>query len=229
MDYGSTRRCMFFWCGLVFWAVALGCGSEGGSSNGVTAQIPGQAADEESSDEGKSSPRSVDTMHPVVLIETNYGTLKIKLDAANAPGTVRSFLDYASAGHYQNTTFHYVDAKMIIGGGFTPDGQEKPTTAPIRNEAHNKLKNRRGAIAMNRQAEVVDSATCQFFINVRDNPQFDYRGDAPEEYGYCVFGHVIDGMDVVDKIAATPTHDDGEFVNVPVEPVVMKWVGLARP
>lgn len=160
-------------------------------------------------------------------IETSMGSITLELDDAKAPVTVKNFLDYAACGHYDGTIFHRViDGFMIQGGGFTKDMNQKPTKAPIRNEAANGLANRRGTIAMARTS-VVDSATCQFFINLVDNGFLDYRGPAPQTFGYCVFGTVTDGMDVVDKIAKVRTGFAGPHQNVPEEPIVIKKVHVA--
>ena len=159
-------------------------------------------------------------------IETSLGTIELELDAAKAPLTVTNFMTYAKAGHYDGTVFHRViDGFMIQGGGFTVEMQHKETRAPIRNEAANGLKNQRGTIAMAR-TQIVDSATSQFFINLKDNGFLDYRGPHPQTFGYAVFGHVTKGMDVVDKIAKVQTGNRGFFQNVPVEPVVIKKVSV---
>ena len=159
-------------------------------------------------------------------IETSLGTIELELDAAKAPLTVTNFMTYAKAGHYDGTVFHRViDGFMIQGGGFTAEMQQKETRAPIRNEAANGLKNLRGTIAMARTM-VVDSATSQFFINLKDNGFLDYRGPDPRTFGYAVFGHVTKGMDVVDKIAKVQTGNRGFHQNVPVEPVVIKKVSV---
>ena len=159
-----------------------------------------------------------------VLMETSMGTITLELDAAKAPETVRNFVDYAKAGHYDGTIFHRViDGFMIQGGGFTKAMDQKPTKAPIKNEASNGLANKRGTIAMARTM-VVDSATSQFFINLVDNDFLNFRAPTPQYYGYAVFGKVTDGMDVVDKIAKVKTGFAGPHQNVPEEPVVIKKV-----
>ena len=159
-------------------------------------------------------------------VETSLGIIELELDAAKAPVSVTNFMEYAKAGHYDGTVFHRViDGFMVQGGGFTADMQQKPTRAPIRNEAANGLKNKRGTIAMAR-TQVVDSATSQFFINLVDNGFLDYKGPGPRTFGYAVFGHVTKGMDVVDKIAKVQTGSRGFFQNVPVEPVVIKKVSV---
>jgi cyclophilin family peptidyl-prolyl cis-trans isomerase len=176
-----------------------------------------------------SAVRNDDPLHPMVAIETSMGKITVQLDAENAPRTVRNFLDYANSGHFDETIFHYVRPdEMIIGGGFTANLEEKSTTEPIRNEAHNGLKNTRGTIAMSRDFESIDSARCQFFINLVDNPALDHRQRSPEEYGYCVFGRVVAGLDVAERIAKTPAHDKGEFVSTPVAAVIIRSVQLLR-
>jgi len=162
--------------------------------------------------------------NPVVLMKTSMGNIKIELYPDKAPITVENFLSYVDKGFYDGTIFHRViNGFMIQGGGFTPDMQQKKTDHPIKNEASNGLKNRRGTIAMAR-TNVVDSATCQFFINVVDNPFLDFKNETPQGYGYCVFGKVIDGMDVVDKIKTVKTTTKGFHKDVPAEPVVIKSV-----
>lgn len=160
-------------------------------------------------------------------VETNMGTITIALDEAKAPETVRNFVEYAKSGHYDGTIFHRViDGFMIQGGGFTRDMNQKPTRAPIRNEAMNGLKNARGTIAMARTM-VVDSATSQFFINLVDNDFLDFTSTTPQGFGYAVFGAVTDGMDVVDAIAKVKTGFCGHHQNVPEEPVIIRRVTVS--
>ena len=156
---------------------------------------------------------------PVVVLETSMGDIRIALDEQKAPVTVKNFLTYARAGHYDGTLFHRVKPGfMIQGGGMDAAMKEKVTRAPIKNEAANKLRNDRGTVAMARTAEP-NSATAQFFVNVKNNASLDYGiGGA----GYAVFGTVIDGMDVVDRIVAVPTTSKGVHQDVPVTPVVIK-------
>jgi peptidyl-prolyl cis-trans isomerase B (cyclophilin B) len=155
----------------------------------------------------------------IVLIATNLGNIKIELYPDKAPVTVENFLKYAEEGHYKNTIFHRViDGFMVQGGGFTPKLKQKETRETIKNEADNGLSNKRGTIAMARTSDI-HSATAQFFINVSDNNFLDHRGNSPQEFGYCVFGSVIEGMDVVDKIKATDTHNQGPFKDLPVKPI----------
>ena len=155
------------------------------------------------------------------------GTITLELDAEKAPETVANFAKYAKDGHYDGTIFHRViDGFMIQGGGFTKAMDQKPTKAPIKNEAANGLTNKRGTIAMARTM-VVDSATSQFFINLVDNDFLNFRAPPPQYYGYAVFGKVTDGMDVVDKIAKVKTGFAGPHQNVPEEPIVIKKVHVA--
>lgn len=157
--------------------------------------------------------------NPVVLMKTNKGDITIELNSEKAPETVKNFLTYVNEGHYNHTIFHRViDGFMIQGGGFTKEMQQKPTHSAIKNEANNGLKNQMGTIAMARTSDV-NSATAQFFINVADNDFLDFKAPNPREYGYCVFGKVIDGMDVVNQIKKVKTGTKGPFENVPNETV----------
>ncbi len=157
--------------------------------------------------------------NPVVVIETSLGDITVELDQAKAPITVENFLKYADSGFFAGTVFHRViPGFMIQGGGLTDQLREKPTRPPIKNESGNGLSNVRGSIAMARTNDP-NSATSQFFINVVDNKQLDTYGG-----GYAVFGKVIDGMDVVDKIVSVRTTTKGPHENVPVEPIVIKSV-----
>ncbi|MBX6392228.1 MAG: peptidyl-prolyl cis-trans isomerase [Burkholderiales bacterium] len=158
----------------------------------------------------------------MVKLHTNFGTITLELDAERAPETVRNFLNYVESGFYDNTLFHRViDGFMIQGGGFEPGMRQKPTNAPIRNEADNGLKNERYTIAMARTADP-HSATAQFFINVKDNPFLDFTAPTPQGWGYCVFGRVVEGMEVVDKIKAVPTGRRGFHQDVPLEDVIIE-------
>ncbi len=157
-------------------------------------------------------------------METSKGTILLELDDEKAPETVKNFVSYIASGHYDGTIFHRViDGFMIQGGGFTKDMNQKATQAPIRNEAANGLKNKRGTIAMARTM-VVDSATSQFFINLVDNDFLDFTAPTTQGYGYAVFGKVVEGMDVVDAIAKVKTGYHGPHQNVPEEAVVITRV-----
>jgi len=168
--------------------------------------------------------------HPRVTIQTNQGEIVVELDRKRAPVTVENFLRYVREGFYDNTIFHRViDGFMIQGGGFTPDYKRKKTHAPIRNEADNGLENRRGTIAMARTGDP-HSATAQFFINVVDNRSLNFTRPSRNGWGYTVFGKVVSGMDVVDKIRKTPTGAGGPFpADVPLKPVVIKRITLQPP
>lgn len=166
---------------------------------------------------------------PQVRLDTSFGPIILELADNKAPKTVDNFLAYARDGFYNGTIFHRViDGFMIQGGGFTADFQQKPTRAPVPNEADNGLKNLRGTIAMARTSDP-QSATAQFFINVKDNPALDYRSSTPQGWGYAVFGKVIDGMEAVDKIRQTPTGaggPGGRFSDVPINPVIIHSVTI---
>ena len=156
-----------------------------------------------------------------VRLDTSLGEIVLQLDAAKAPKTVANFIDYVKAGHYDGTVFHRVIPNfMIQGGGFDPEMRQKPTRAPIALESKNGLSNVRGSVAMAR-TNVPDSATAQFFINIKDNAFLD-AANSPDGHGYAVFGSVLSGMDVVDKIRAVPTGNKGPHQNVPLEPIVIK-------
>ncbi len=157
---------------------------------------------------------------PVVVLSTSMGEIKIGLYEKEAPETVRNFLGYVNDGFYNSTIFHRVSAGfMIQGGGFTPDMQQKETRPPIKNEADNGLSNEKGTVAMAR-TNAVNSATSQFFINVRDNDLLDHQGRA--NFGYCVFGRVISGLDVVKKIEGVQTGRRGRHNDMPLESVVIQ-------
>ncbi len=156
--------------------------------------------------------------HPMVTISTSLGDITVELYEDKAPISVKNFLDYVEEGFYNDTIFHRViPGFMVQCGGMTADMSEKPNRAPIKNEADNGLGNERGTLAMAR-TQVVDSATSQFFINLKDNAFLNHGG---RDFGYAVFGKVVEGMDVVDKIAAVPTGNKGFHQDVPVEPVTI--------
>ena len=163
----------------------------------------------------------------MIKLHTNFGTIVLDLDAAKAPETVKNFLAYVEAGHYDNTIFHRViDGFMIQGGGFEPGMSQKPTNAPIQNEAANGLKNDRYTIAMARTGDP-HSATAQFFINVKDNAFLNHSAPSGQGWGYCVFGKVVEGMDVIDKIKGVKTGTKGFHQDVPVEDVVIQKAEVA--
>jgi peptidyl-prolyl cis-trans isomerase B (cyclophilin B) len=159
--------------------------------------------------------------NPTVLISTSLGDITVELYNDRAPVSVQNFLQYVNEGFYPGTIFHRViSGFMIQGGGFTTDMVEKPTRPPIRNEATNGLTNVRGTLAMAR-TEALRSATAQFFINVADNDFLDYKAPSANGWGYCVFGKVVEGQDVVDRIRAVATANSGFHQNVPKEDVVI--------
>jgi len=162
---------------------------------------------------------------PHVLVETNLGNFELELFPDQAPKSVANFLEYVNSGFYNGTVFHRViDGFMIQGGGFTPEYERKPTNAPIVNEADNGLKNQRGTIAMARTMEP-NSATAQFFINVKDNDFLNHTSKTPRGWGYAVFGKVVKGMDVVDKIRKVKTGPGGVFPqDVPQEAVIIERI-----
>jgi cyclophilin family peptidyl-prolyl cis-trans isomerase len=205
-------------------ATFVGCGSgtdgpkAGGGGSSATTTKPTPKED-------------LDPLHPVVELQTSAGTIRLKLDAEKAPSTVANFLNYASAGYYANTLFHYVAPdKMILGGGYSVDVKPKPAGSTVRNEAHNGLKNVRGSVAMARDTSAgIDTATSQFFINLGENTSFDHRGEEADEYGYCVFGEVVDGIEVAEEISRSSTRDEGgDLSNMPVPPVVIKSVRVVE-
>lgn len=165
---------------------------------------------------------------PRAVLQTSNGTIELELDQARAPISVGNFKQYCQTGFFAGTIFHRVIRNfMIQGGGLTADMRKKPTRAPIKNEAANGLKNRRGTIAMAR-TNIVDSATAQFFINVVDNVFLDHKSTTPQGFGYAVFGKVARGMEVVDAIRSVTTTSRGGQANVPTKAITItscKWIG----
>jgi peptidyl-prolyl cis-trans isomerase A (cyclophilin A) len=177
-----------------------------------------QAAPLQASEKAAGAPR--------VVLATSEGNITLELDAQKAPKTVDNFLQYVRAGFYSGTIFHRViDGFMIQGGGFTADMKQKPTRAPIPLESQNGLKNDRGTIAMARTGDP-NSATAQFFINVVDNPRLNHPN--PDGHGYAVFGRVVDGMDVVDRIRAAAVGNSGPLGNVPLKPITIRAATVAK-
>lgn len=164
--------------------------------------------------------------NPVVVISTSLGDITLELFKDRAPVSVENFLQYVRDGFYEGTIFHRVKAGYVIqGGGYTAEMVERATRPPILNEATNGLKNVRGTVAMARM-RALRSATSQFYINLANNAALDHRGYSPDDFGYAVFGRVLSGMDVVDKIAATPTGISGDHEDVPKTPVVIQKVAV---
>lgn len=158
----------------------------------------------------------------MIKLHTNHGVIALELDSEKAPLTVQNFIDYVNSGHYDNTVFHRViDGFMIQGGGFEPGMTQKKTRPPIQNEAANGLKNDKYTVAMARTSDV-HSASSQFFINVADNNFLNYTASTSQGFGYCVFGKVVEGQDVVDRIKKVKTGDRSGHQNVPLEDVVLQ-------
>ena len=210
----------------------IGCGSAGDnakqSDNNTQTETP--AADTAEKTLSDNSSKQNDDLQRVV-IDTNLGKITVELDAKNAGLTVANFLRYVDEGYYNETIFHEVNkGYAILGGGYTEDMKAKNAYTPVRNEAHNGLKNLRGTIAMVRKPDVIDSATSQFLFNLADNPGLDHKdASSAETYGYCVFGKVVGGIDVLDRIGNREVHrldiPGGEpFQNVPVEPVTINSI-----
>jgi peptidyl-prolyl cis-trans isomerase B (cyclophilin B) len=163
----------------------------------------------------------------MVKLHTNHGIISIELDDKNAPLTVANFLQYVKDGHYTNTVFHRViDGFMVQGGGFEPGMKQKPTRAPVKNEADNKVKNAKYTVAMARTSDP-HSASAQFFINVADNDFLNHTAPNPQGWGYCVFGKVTGGTDVVDKIKGVKTGSKGMHQDVPQQDVVIEKAEIA--
>jgi peptidyl-prolyl cis-trans isomerase A (cyclophilin A) len=166
--------------------------------------------------------------NPQVVVDTSLGSFTIELFHDTSPVSVDNFLQYVHDGFYSGTIFHRVVAGYVVqGGGYTADLTEKPTRPPIQNEATNGLTNQRGTVAMAR-TRMVRSATSQFFVNVADNRRLDHTGYAPDDFGYAVFGRVIEGMDVVDQISRVRTTIKDGMENVPVDPVIIKGITVKR-
>jgi len=181
------------------------------------------AASEEGAESSAAAAAPAKERFPRVALETTHGRITLELDADKAPDTVRNFLAYVASGHYDGTLFHLVEkGYVVLGGAYTPEMQLKPAARPIRNEAENGLKNEKGTVAMARSPDAIDSSTCQFFINLADNAELDYQSPTPEGFGYCVFGRVVEGWDVIETIAAVPVRDSAEFPSLPSETVMIR-------
>ncbi|MFV0508694.1 MAG: peptidylprolyl isomerase [Shewanella algae] len=163
----------------------------------------------------------------MITLHTNHGDIKLALDSEKAPLTAANFIKYAQEGFYDGTIFHRViDGFMVQGGGFTEQMSQKPTNSPVRNEANNGLSNKTGTIAMARTSDP-HSATAQFFINVNDNTFLDFKNESIQGWGYCVFGEVVEGMDVVNAIKGVSTGNHGMHQDVPLEAVIIEKVTIA--
>jgi cyclophilin family peptidyl-prolyl cis-trans isomerase len=221
---------------LLVLAVAGGCGG-GGKSGDDGKKSPAAAGDATNktdasgtATQASSTPKATPELeHPVVEIETSKGTITVELDRKNAVNTVDTFLSYVGAGFYNRTIVHQVfKDQAILAGGYDTNMVAKPARTQIFNEASNGLKNLRGTIAMSRWPDVIDSATSQFFINVADNKALDYKDRTPQGYGYCVFGKVTKGMEVVDAINAVELRDTTTLERTPAVPIVVMAIRRIR-
>ena len=231
----DCQKATLFCLGLFACLLLTGCGHNSDGAGPPTAAI-GESAPDDAPAVSKGptpspSPRKPvsDPRHPVVVIETSQGNITVQLNGEKSPLTVDNFLSYVRASFYDGTIIHQVyKGQGILGGGYDAQGVAKAGRTPIRNEAENGLKNRRGTIAMVRLPGAIDSATCQFLINVADNQTLDFRDRTPEGYGYCVFGQVTDGMDVVERINQAPVHDTSNLDRTPVERIIVKSIRRIR-
>lgn len=194
----------------------------------LTARLDATRAADDAADEQR--PAGPTRARPQVRLATTLGEIIVELWPDSAPKTVANFLDYVDEGHYAGTIVHQiVPGRMVLAGGFTEELEEKSVGPPIDNESHPQRSNRRGTLAMARPFERIHGATCQFFINLADNPMLDHRSQMPEEYGYCVFGEVVQGLDVVDQIGQAETHNTLRFELLPIEPIVIRRVERVEP
>jgi len=254
----SRSVCRAFGCLVLSVCVtgSIGCGGQKSQDKLPKASVSGPAEAVDSSEEAsnaglvsavqlqadaanvESPATEAESLHPEVLVSTSLGDIRIRLNAKDAPQTVRNFLvDYVDRGFYDDTIVHYVDSGfMIAAGGYDRDFKAKPERTAIRHEGQASVKNLRGTVAMVRHAEYIHSATSQFLINLSDNPSLDYQespGEAeesrdPASYGYCVFGEVVEGLDVLDKIGNTPVTDKDDFPRTPTTQVVIRKITRVR-
>lgn len=218
----------------MFLAAVVGCGQASDDGAGASAPSSAAASSASTATTGHdvvqvSAAAPIVHRDPVVVLHTTLGNLYVQLHERQAPRTVANFLDYARVGHYDGTLFHQVESGFVaLGGAYDSDLKAKPVRYPVTNEAMNGLKNVRGALAMVRDPADPNSAASMFFINLADNPKLDHQGSTPEQYGYCVFGRVIDGLDVLEKLSAVKTSPVEGFTNMPTERVVLNSVRLVR-
>lgn len=220
------------WFALMLVTTLTVTGCNNGDSATPTASIGGGGYQQPTAKRTQENPSA--NLEPVVQVRTSAGEFTVKLYPKQAPLTVQNFLSYVNSGHYNGTIFHQAyDGFIVLGGGFDTEFIQRATEPPVRNEAHNEavkggIKNRRGTIAMARQPDAIDSATSQFFINLADNTTLDFAGYEPSQYGYCVFGEVTSGMDVIDRIAKGEVHNTAQFENVPTQPVVIESIRYVK-
>lgn len=222
------------WLAFVTLLTTSGCNSDSeNTAEANLASINGSPSSAKGGSHSKTLKATADVQRPVVKIETSLGDIIVRLDREKSPLTVDNFLSYVENKFYDQTIFHQVLKNyVVLGGGYTEQMTEKSARpASVRNEARNGRKNVRGTIAMARRPDVIDSATSQFFFNVADNPQLDHKEEKtpgvtgpPEEYGYCVFGDVAEGMEVVDKISNVAVHDQKDMERTPVQAVIIKSI-----
>ena len=227
------RQWTMVWLVVAVLPLAVGCGGEG-ETEAPTASLSEkndpEAAGQAPAERAAPPPPRSDNALPVVRIDTSLGPVTVQLDRERTPQTVDNFLAYVERGFYDATVFHQVfDGYAVLAGSFNADLEPKDTRAPIFNEAHLGLSNRRGTIAMARDISSIDSATSTFFFNVRDNPELDHQDrTSPETYGYCAFGEVVEGMDVIDRIAGVAVHDTEQMDQTPVQTVRIESVRRLR-
>jgi cyclophilin family peptidyl-prolyl cis-trans isomerase len=210
-----ARKVSLLAINFAFGLIVAGCGK----GSGTTASIDGD------NPPGEMKKADFDDARPIVLLRTSLGEMKIELDPASTPIAVDNFLGYVGRGQYDGTIFHQVTAGyMALGGGYDADMKERRADFPIRNEAHRSGKNLRGTIAMARSPESIDSATNQFFLNLADNANLDHRDRTVEDYGYCTFGKVVEGLEVLDKISAVSVADQPDFAQTPTSPILIESI-----
>lgn len=211
---------------IAFFVLSLvGCDSEQAPPTSLEGPAK-QSATQQQNEVADDNRPKFDPSHPIAKIETSMGDIVIQLDAEKAPITVKNFLWYASSGHYDDMIFHQViDGYIALAGGYTVNLIEKPTYFPIHNEAYNRLKNKKYTLAMARVADQIDSSTSQFFFNLDDNDQLNHKSrESAEDFGYCVFGKVISGQDVLHRISKVTVQDTEKLASVPVQPIMVKTV-----
>ncbi len=220
--------CWLTGCGGAADDAALATSTPASATSGTDSAPPAVSVTPTSATPRPAPPKPVD---PIVLLHTSAGDIQVQLFLEKAPRSVDNFLrNYAGRGFYDGTIFHHIEAgSMIIAGGYTEQLEPKETRAPVFNESQNGLKNTRGMVALIRDPDNTHSATSQFFINVADNPALDFESDESDAtWGYCVFGEVIAGMDVVDKISQASVESRGDFAQVPATPIVITSIERVR-